>query len=79
MGANGLKIWIDVFENNSLVNSITYVLDDGEHKEDPIEILRDISYGIKDKKINKLKTNWYWNKQGKHLKTPKRIVFGFKK
>lgn len=74
-----MKVSVKYYVNDSLTDTVDYVLSDGMHKEDPIEFLRIISWKLKDKRINKLKTTWYWGSKGIKLKQPKNVVFGFRR
>lgn len=72
-----MKVSVKYYVNDSLTDTVDCVLSDGMHKKDPIEFLRIVSWKLKDKKINKLKTTWYWDSKGIKLKQPKNVVFGF--
>ena len=74
-----MKVSVKYYVDDSLVDTVDYVLSDGMHKEDPTEFLRIISWKLKDKRINKLKTIWYWDSKGTKLKQPKNTVFGFRR
>lgn len=74
-----MKVSVKYYVEDSLVDTVDYVLTDGMNKEDPTEFLRIVSWKLKDKRINKLKTIWYWDSKGTKLKQPKNIVFGFRR
>ena len=48
-----MKISVKYYADNSLVDTVDYVLSNGVHKEDPTEFLRIISWKLKDKRIHK--------------------------